>query len=479
MGHARPQPAPARAAYRHPGARARRPALLPVHDGRPHRPGPPRALPGRDSHGGGPRRPRGLRRLARRQCDLHARLPRGVRARRPLGLGRRPRSAARRSRGAEHAKARRRSPTSSPTSTRCASASTASGSSTTGCGSSRGLRPDRSPMRRRRARAASPRRRRRRANRATALELLYDRLVPGGLRRRGALRRVRLPRRGRRVPRRARHRRPARPCRLDRRLWRKHDAEAPCRASRRRARRSRRERAPLAARRPGRTALDLSVVVVFHNMRREAQRTLHSLSRAYQQEVDDLDYEVIVDRERLARTISASARTSCAGSARSSATWTSAPTRRRRRRPRSTAGSRVARRGAGADDRRRPRADAGRPAFRHRRPADLCPGDRDDASVVPRARASRARRSTPATTRSTRTGCSSRSTGRSTATGCSRSATSSATATGSTACGRATACSCRAPLLEQVGGVRRVASRCPAAATRTSTCSSASARRRG
>jgi cephalosporin hydroxylase len=39
---------------------------------------------------------------------------------------------------------------------------------------------------------------------------------------------------------------------------------------------------------------DLSVVVVFYNMRREAARTLHSLSRGYQQGVDDLDYEVIV-----------------------------------------------------------------------------------------------------------------------------------------------------------------------------------------
>ena len=38
----------------------------------------------------------------------------------------------------------------------------------------------------------------------------------------------------------------------------------------------------------------LSVVVVFYNMRREAARTLHSLSRAYQQGIDDLDYEVIV-----------------------------------------------------------------------------------------------------------------------------------------------------------------------------------------
>ena len=36
------------------------------------------------------------------------------------------------------------------------------------------------------------------------------------------------------------------------------------------------------------------MVVVFHNMRREAARTLHSLSRSYQHGLDDLDYEVIV-----------------------------------------------------------------------------------------------------------------------------------------------------------------------------------------
>jgi cephalosporin hydroxylase len=38
----------------------------------------------------------------------------------------------------------------------------------------------------------------------------------------------------------------------------------------------------------------LSVVVVFFNMRREAARTLHSLSRSYQRDVQDLDYEVLV-----------------------------------------------------------------------------------------------------------------------------------------------------------------------------------------
>jgi cephalosporin hydroxylase len=51
-------------------------------------------------------------------------------------------------------------------------------------------------------------------------------------------------------------------------------------------------RVPLAAGNPP-ALKDLSVVVVFHNMRREAARTLHSLSHGYQQGVDDLDYEVI------------------------------------------------------------------------------------------------------------------------------------------------------------------------------------------
>ena len=39
--------------------------------------------------------------------------------------------------------------------------------------------------------------------------------------------------------------------------------------------------------------VDLSVVVVFHDMRREAARTLHSLSRSYQNGVADVEYEVI------------------------------------------------------------------------------------------------------------------------------------------------------------------------------------------
>jgi cephalosporin hydroxylase len=40
--------------------------------------------------------------------------------------------------------------------------------------------------------------------------------------------------------------------------------------------------------------VDLSVVVVTYNMRREAPRTLHALSRAYQEGIDGTSYEVIV-----------------------------------------------------------------------------------------------------------------------------------------------------------------------------------------
>ena len=63
----------------------------------------------------------------------------------------------------------------------------------------------------------------------------------------------------------------------------------PRRRARRRGATGRRSRRRLPA-----DAIDLSVVVVFYNMRREAARTLHSLSRAYQEDIDDLDYEVIV-----------------------------------------------------------------------------------------------------------------------------------------------------------------------------------------
>ena len=39
--------------------------------------------------------------------------------------------------------------------------------------------------------------------------------------------------------------------------------------------------------------MQLSIVVIFHNMQREARRTLHGLSPAYQQGVDAAAYEII------------------------------------------------------------------------------------------------------------------------------------------------------------------------------------------
>jgi cephalosporin hydroxylase len=49
---------------------------------------------------------------------------------------------------------------------------------------------------------------------------------------------------------------------------------------------------PLAPPTPN-DAVDLTVVIVFYNMRREAARSLRSLSRAYQLDLDDVAYEVI------------------------------------------------------------------------------------------------------------------------------------------------------------------------------------------
>ncbi|MCH7788799.1 MAG: hypothetical protein IH940_05090 [Acidobacteria bacterium] len=50
---------------------------------------------------------------------------------------------------------------------------------------------------------------------------------------------------------------------------------------------------PLAA--PSTSAdIDLSIIVVIYNMKREAARSLHSMSRSYQLDVEDVSYEVIV-----------------------------------------------------------------------------------------------------------------------------------------------------------------------------------------
>jgi cephalosporin hydroxylase len=73
--------------------------------------------------------------------------------------------------------------------------------------------------------------------------------------------------------------------------WRKN---GPARSPRGRGDRTSRRRVARIPRPAPSGALDLSVIVVFFNMRREAARTLHSLSRAYQRGIDELDYEVIV-----------------------------------------------------------------------------------------------------------------------------------------------------------------------------------------
>ncbi len=54
-----------------------------------------------------------------------------------------------------------------------------------------------------------------------------------------------------------------------------------------------RQHPPLAPPAPP-SSVELSVVVVFYNMRREAARTLQSLARSYQRGIEDLDYEVLV-----------------------------------------------------------------------------------------------------------------------------------------------------------------------------------------
>jgi cephalosporin hydroxylase/GT2 family glycosyltransferase len=67
-------------------------------------------------------------------------------------------------------------------------------------------------------------------------------------------------------------------------------AHAAGRAARRTTPASHPPLAPPAATPP----VALSVVVVFYNMRREAVRTLKSLARSYQRDVEDLEYEVLV-----------------------------------------------------------------------------------------------------------------------------------------------------------------------------------------
>lgn len=51
--------------------------------------------------------------------------------------------------------------------------------------------------------------------------------------------------------------------------------------------------------------MKLSIIVILHDMQREAKRTLFSLSRAYQRNVADVDYEVIVIDNGSSKPISA------------------------------------------------------------------------------------------------------------------------------------------------------------------------------
>ena len=73
--------------------------------------------------------------------------------------------------------------------------------------------------------------------------------------------------------------------------WRKSSAMAADRASTRAAKMASLG-LPLAPPAPV-DSIDLTVVVVFYNMRREAERTLRSLSRAYQTDLGDVRYEVV------------------------------------------------------------------------------------------------------------------------------------------------------------------------------------------
>ncbi len=152
-----------------------------------------------------------------------------------------------------------------------------------------------------------------------------------------------------------------------------------------------RDHAPLAPAAPT-EALDLSVVVVFYNMRREAARTLHSLSRAYQQGIDELQYEVIVV-ENGSDAVGA-ARRGVRQQLRARV-QVSRPRRRRNgvtdRRAQPGDPDR-ARTGLRAHDRRRPRRHSGRPEIRHLRPADLRSRGRRDPAVVRRAGAAAGRR---------------------------------------------------------------------------------------
>ena len=147
-------------------------------------------------------------------------------------------------------------------------------------------------------------------------------------------------------------------------------------------------RAPLAPPKSD-DAVALSVVVVFYNMRREAARTLMSLSRSYQRGLEGIDYEVIAldngsdpDQRLTEQDVTAFGpefRFVDMG-----ADASASPTRRVE--PGDPDGAwRVDR----ADDRRSPRAHARRPGAGAHRAVGIRARRRGGSAVVPRARPTR------------------------------------------------------------------------------------------
>ncbi len=136
----------------------------------------------------------------------------------------------------------------------------------------------------------------------------------------------------------------------------------------------------------GTTGKDLSVVVVFYNMKREAERSLRSLSRVYQEDVEDLDYEVLVieNGSRPDQRLGAEYVRGFGPEFRYIDMGENAtPLAGGRAEP---GDRRVHRREPRPHDRRGPRADARRLALRHGGPAHVRAGDRGHPAVVRRPR---------------------------------------------------------------------------------------------
>lgn len=51
------------------------------------------------------------------------------------------------------------------------------------------------------------------------------------------------------------------------------------------------------------TIPDISIIVIVYDMPQQALNTLYTLSRAYQRDIEDVDYEVVVVENRSRRTL--------------------------------------------------------------------------------------------------------------------------------------------------------------------------------